>query len=165
MEKTRSAILRSALREVMGDGKDRKIPEMKEDVLIQKGLEYKKDYTEGNLAGVIRSMRLSGELIQTGRGSYIAGRMNNNRQTSLEEVEKKNHEGEMKTEECENRFVPLLIEIEHSIENQYRDFRSKIQNSCEVDLAQLTEDELEAAIRIVRIKKAYEDLWNTVKEK
>ena len=38
MEKTRSAILRSALREVMEDGKDRKIPEMKEDVLIQKGL-------------------------------------------------------------------------------------------------------------------------------
>ena len=98
MEKTRSAILRSALREVMEDGKDRKIPEMKEDVLIQKGLEYKKDYTEGNLAGVIRSMRLSGELIQTGRGSYIAGRMNNNRQTSLEEDKRKNHESEMKTE-------------------------------------------------------------------
>ena len=110
-------------------------------------------------------MRLSGELIQTGRGSYIVGRMNNNRQTSLEEDKEKNHEGEMKTEECENRFVPLLIEIEHSIENQYRDFRSKIQNSCEVDLAQLTEDELKAAIRIVRIKKAYEALWNTVKEK
>lgn len=165
MEKTRSAILRSALREVMGDGKDRKIPEMKEDVLIQKGLEYKKDYTEGNLAGVIRSMRLSGELIQTGRGSYIVGRMNNNRQTSLEEDKRKNHESEMKTEECENRFVSLLIEIENSTENQYKDFQSKIQNSCEVDLAQLTEDELKAAIRIVRIKKAYEALWNAVKEK
>lgn len=167
MEKTRSAILRSALREVMEDGKDRKIPEMKEDVLIQKGLEYKKDYTEGNLAGVIRNMRLSGELIQTGRGRYIAGRMNNNQQTFLEEDKKKNYEYEveMKTEECENRVVPLLIKIEHSIEKQYRDFQSKIQNSCEVDLAQLTEDELEAAIRIVRIKKAYEALWNAVKEK
>lgn len=165
MEKTRSAILRSALREVMEDGKDRNIPEMKEDVLVQKGLEYKKDYTEGNLAGVIRNMRLSGELIQTGRGRYIVGRMNSNQQTYLEKDKKKNHEVEMKTEECKNRFVPLLIEIEHSIENQYKDFQSKIQNSCEVDLAQLTEDELKAAIRIVRIKKAYEDLWNTVKEK
>ena len=112
-------------------------------------------------------MRLSGELIQTGRGRYIAGRMNNNQQTFLEEDKKKNYEYEveMKTEECENRVVPLLIKIEHSIEKQYRDFQSKIQNSCEVDLAQLTEDELEAAIRIVRIKKAYEALWNAVKEK
>ena len=65
-----SSILQRKILEIMADGKERSVAEIKEALKNQKSLIYKKDFTEGHLSGSLLVMKKSGKLHQRTRGTY-----------------------------------------------------------------------------------------------
>ncbi|MCI8516678.1 MAG: hypothetical protein HFG75_07410 [Hungatella sp.] len=65
-----SSILRRKILEIMADGEARSVADIKESLESQKNLIYKKDFTEGHLAGTLRVLKETGKLEQEIRGIY-----------------------------------------------------------------------------------------------
>lgn len=68
-----SAVLKDAIMDVMSDGKEREVFDIKKAIQEEHNMKYKVDYQEGHLAGSLRTLRVAGKLKITGRGVYKLG--------------------------------------------------------------------------------------------
>ena len=63
--------LRKMITEIMSDGKEYSVSDLKEAIQRSSGLIYKADYTESQLSGAIYLLYSNGRLLRQERGSYI----------------------------------------------------------------------------------------------
>ena len=63
--------LRKMITEIMSDGKEYSVSDLKEAIQRSSGLIYKEDYTESQLSGAIYLLYSNGRLLRQDRGSYI----------------------------------------------------------------------------------------------
>lgn len=163
-EKTRSSILVSIIKDIMKDGKERTLAEIRKEIQSRQNLVYKKDYTEGVFSGVIRSMKLSGLLYKTEYGCYVYKPDADNAEQK-ERAFNEYSEPEEAEEICKKPFELLLAETQQQLEKQYNIFIQKIKKNSEVDLTQLSESELQNALHLLKIKRYYEDLIHAANER
>ena len=63
--------LRKMITEIMSDGKEYSVSDLKEAIQRSSGLTYKEDYTESQLSGAIHRLYINGLLLRQDRESYI----------------------------------------------------------------------------------------------
>lgn len=63
--------LRNLLTEIMADGQEHSLPELKDAIRQKTGLVYKQDYFESHWSGAIKDLRSDGRIRRLERGNYI----------------------------------------------------------------------------------------------
>ena len=162
-EKTKSSILINIIKDIMKDGKERTLTEIRKEIQSQQNMVYKKDYTDGIFSGVIRSMKLSGLLYKTEYGCYrykTAPDKTEQKESDFNEYPESKEAKEM----CKEPFELLLADTQQQLKKQYNIFIKNMKKNSEVDLTQLSESELQNAMHLLKIKRYYEDLINVANE-
>lgn len=116
--------LRNLLTEIMADGQEHSLPELKDAIRQKTGLVYKQDYFESHWSGAIKDLRSDGRIRRLERGNYIWLRPEmsgeNSKNTSSMQAETADIDRTEKADNCVIAQVEISeTEKEESDDNGY----------------------------------------------
>ena len=109
--------LRKIITEIMSDGKEYSVAELKDEIQRSSGLIYKMDYTESQLSGAIHLLHKNGRILRRDRGSYILADDSTQKAASPSESE-----SSQTTEHANSAPLPLeelLTEMKCQLKEHY----------------------------------------------
>lgn len=132
----KSAELRKGVSDIMKDGARRNLTEIKEKLLTEKNAKYGEDFTEGQLAGIMRGLRIDGELEAVERGIY--------QRPGVEEA----HEEKTMIQETRERAHSMMVQQCNYINQQLE----------KIKVSEMSVEDFENAKYLVEVKENLEKM-------
>ena len=156
-------MLRKIILEILADGKEYTIFQLKEHIQEKTGYIYKRDYTESQLSGVLHALRGSGSILRQDRGSYILAKPPGIK-GAIADVESPAFAGaaavseqdiQEKTKTASLSLKTLYQELQQRLQEDYAFI---LQSMKHIDLSSSESEDVQVFHKLLRLRDTMQDI-------